>query len=214
MGIFNKIFKDEKNDEGTSTMAVSNGYNGPSLNLEKGTVLNLSKMEGLSELIHVGAGWDTGFDLDLCAYLVDDKGNVFDTIYYGHKKATGIYLDQDNLTGEGEGDDENIHVNTKKLSLRATQVFFSVVIYNAANRKQQFNKVKNAFIRLEDEKSKHEICRFNLSNDGGMNTAVIAACLYKDVTTDEWKFKGIEEYSRDSISTLKSKVLDISTRIN
>ena len=180
---------------------------GISLNLTKGMSLDLSKAPSTLQDIRVAAGWDvaargTDYDLDLCAILLDHNNRHLDTVYYGKKRSSGIELDHDNLTGEGDGDDENIFMNFTKISPNVAKVVICVVIYEANSRGQRFANVRNAYVRLVDQakRPEYEICRFNLSEDGGNATAVKFAELTR--TQSGWDFKAIGEYMRASISDI------------
>lgn len=177
------------------------------LNLNKGQFLNLKKNDISLNNIRASAGWDfeegeTVYDLDLVAYLQDDK-DVKETVYYGKPRHYGIFLDGDNLTGEGEGDDENIYCQLDLLPDDITKISFAVVIYSAG-RYKMFSKVKNAYIRLVDEDTDEEILRFKLSENGGNNTAVLAADLIKN--DNGWNFVPVEKYTRDDIKSLGEKL--------
>lgn len=221
MGFFDKLINKNKttenNIETPSVEAVMikaptgrdvtlelNKNSGP-LNLGKNDFLNLSKSAISLTNLRAGAGWDfksgRSFDLDLVAYLMSN-GRVKETVYYGDKNHGGIYLDGDNLTGEGDGDDENIFINFSKIDSDIDKIIIAVVIYMPMG--QRFSKVENAFIRLVDETNKKEVLKFNLSEDGGDNTAVQAAELIK--TNEGWIFKATEIYSKDSIDSLKKKL--------
>ena len=159
--------------------------------------------------MRAAAGWDVNqgagsdFDLDLCAYLCS-KDRVVDIVYYGDKRSQGIYLDQDNLTGSGDGDDENIHIELNNLQKSVDKIILAVVIYNAASRRQKFKDVQNAYVRLIDESNGNEICRFRLTENGGDNTAVTFASLTKG--NDGWSFKASGTYSKNTIESLKSNL--------
>ena len=133
------------------------------LNLQKNDFLNLSK---------------TDFDLDLVAFLIDESGRLTqkatNVVYYGDKSSQGIHLDHDNLTGAGDGDDENMFVNFNQVSSDVKQIVVAVVIYSGKERKQNFGQVRNAYVRLVDESQRpeRELVRFNLTEDGGNATAV------------------------------------------
>lgn len=182
------------------------------LNLNKNDILDLTKSVPTLNKMRVAAGWDvnTGifggsFDLDLCAILLDKSNHPITSsnacVYYGKKKSEGIYLDGDNLTGAGEGDDENIYVTLNKIPSEVQRIVFNVVIYNGISKKQKFSKVKNAYVRIVDtEKNDEEICRYNLTDDGGDNTAVVFAELYRN--NGNWEFKAIGDYKRASIEDL------------
>lgn len=183
------------------------------LNLKKNDILDLTKsVNGLNK-IRVSAGWDVNsgffggtYDLDLCAILYNENNepinNGVSLVYYGKKKGNGIFLDGDNLTGKGDGDDENIYVKLDELPSGTKRIIFSVVIYNGATKKQYFSKVKNAYVRLVDTNNgENEICRYNLTENGKDNTAVVFAELYKNGSN--WEFKAIGEYKKASIEDLK-----------
>lgn len=219
MGLFKNLFNSDemKNASQQSTPVPQADIHSTSLpngglNLTKGNILDLTKQEPTLENIRVAAGWDmvkkgNDYDLDLCALLLDKHGHLTKScnacVYFGKKKSKGIFLDKDNLTGEGDGDDENIFVSLSKIPKDVKKIVFAVVIYNPT-RFQGFSGVKNAFVRLvnTDERDK-EICRYDLTEDGGKNTAVIFAELYRE--EGNWKFKAVGELCKASISELKNK---------
>lgn len=182
------------------------------LNLKKNDILDLTKAAPGLNNIRVAAGWDVNsglfggsFDLDLCAILLDKNNRpasgINSCVYYGKKQSEGIYLDGDNLTGEGDGDDENIYVTLSQIPSQVERIVFNVVIYNGIAKKQKFSKVKNAYVRIVDtSKNDEEICRYNLTDDGGDNTAVVFAELYKNGSS--WEFKAIGDYKKASIEAL------------
>lgn len=186
------------------------------LNLQKNDVLDLTKKDPALNNIMLGAGWDVvkkgffsfaaDYDLDLVALLLDENGvirNNHDVIYFGNLKGYGIKLHGDNLTGEGEGDDEKISITLSELPSYCKKIIFSVVIYEAEKRNQNFSKIKNAYVRLiNEDKGNMEICRYNLSEDGGNNTAIIFAELIK--VNNEWQFKASGQLLRASVSSLVS----------
>lgn len=215
MSIFGRLFGNGEEEEKKSDEARSTGFSGeardkirgaatrevlisldkPSVvSLEKGDILNLSKANVPLSKIHAAAGWDAAekghhIDLDLCAHLfAGDK--LVDTVYFANKRADGARLDHDNLTGEGDGDDENIYVNLNGLERGVDRVYLSVVSYT----NNTFNEVRNAYIRLIDESGRErELARYNLSADGGNNDSVTAGAFIRE--GNEWKFLAIGEYS-------------------
>ena len=191
------------------------------LNMEKGSFLNLEKVAPNLVKVRAAAGWDpalTGsgeeYDLDLCAFLLDQKGKLINvrginsSIYWGAKKSTGLYLDGDDLTGgNSDGDDENIHVDLNKVPNQVAKVLFALVIHNGSQRNQYFEKVQNAYIRLVNEGNPNneiELARFCLSENGGKSTAVRFAELSR--TREGWTFKAIGDYSRDTISSISKSL--------
>lgn len=186
---------------------------GQTLNLQKNDTLNLTKSEYSLSHLRAAAGWDindslfgSNYDLDLCAYLQDASGVVKETVYFGSKGSLnkfGVQLDHDNLTGDGDGDDENIFLNLDAVPANIAKITIAVVIYQAKPRRQHFGKVRNAYIRLIDESDNdREMFRYNLSANGDGKHSVIAADIYRDA--NGWNFFAREQYSdRDAISELK-----------
>lgn len=180
------------------------------LNLKKNQILDLTKATQKLSVLRVAAGWDiiargADYDLDVAAYLYNSLGVLSETVYYGKKNYWGVSLDGDNRTGEGEGDDETITVDLEHIDPYIEKIVFAVVIYKANTNRQSFAGVKNAYTRvLDDSQNGKELCRFDLSENGGDNTAVIAAELLKN--NGNWSFRTIGNYSKDTIETLKHKI--------
>ena len=95
----------------------------------------------------------------------------------------------DNLTGAGEGDDEQIQVDLTKVPANIDKIAFTVTIYDADSRHQNFGQVSNAFIRLVDESTGQELIRYDLGEDFSIETAVVVGELYRH--GGEWKFNAI-----------------------
>ena len=185
------------------------------LNLQKNDILDLSKKDPSLKNILLGGGWDVAkkgffgfgadYDLDLIALLLGEDGKLIKSsksvIYYNDMVGQGIKLHGDNRTGEGEGDDEKISISLDKLPIECKKVVFAVTIYYAVRRRQSFSKVKNAYVRLVNEdKGNEEICRYNLTEDGGNNTGIIFAELFKE--NGNWQFKAIGKLLDATVSTL------------
>ena len=183
------------------------------LNLKKNDVLDLTKTEPGLKNVMLAAGWDDAkkgffklgadYDLDLIAILLNENDKLINrgVIYFGNLNGQGIYLHGDNRTGAGDGDDEKISVNLDKLPGNCSKVIFALNIYDAVARKQSFSKVKNAYIRLLNEDSGNkEICRYNLSEDGGDNTALLFAELERK--NGSWQFKARGELLHATVSSL------------
>lgn len=171
------------------------------VSLSKGQKVDLTKGNpGLSKII-VGLGWDTNkydggadFDLDAAAFLLAGNGKVSsdaDFVFYGNLKHSsgGVEHMGDNLTGEGEGDDEQIKVNLSAVPANIEKIGFTVTIYEAEARKQNFGQVSNAYIRIVDETSNAELIRYDLGEDFSVETAVVVGELYRN--NGEWKFNAI-----------------------
>ena len=171
------------------------------VNLSKGQKVDLTKGNpGLSRLI-IGLGWDTNkydggadFDLDAAAFLLGASGKVAsdsDFVFYGNLKhaSGGVEHTGDNLTGEGDGDDEVIKVDLSKVPAAVEKIAFTVTIYDAEVRKQNFGQVSNSYIHIVDEVSHTELVRFDLGEDFSIETAVVVGELYRN--NGEWKFNAV-----------------------
>lgn len=171
------------------------------INLQKGQKVDLTKGNpGLKNLL-VGLGWDVNhfdggsdFDLDAAVFLLEDSGKTVssdDFVFYGnleHKSSSVVHMG-DNLTGEGDGDDEQIKVDLSKVPDNITKIAFTVTIYEPEQRKQNFGQVNNAYIRIVDESNNTELIRYDLGEDFSIETAVVVGELYKN--NGEWKFNAI-----------------------
>ena len=174
-------------------MGASNGNNVNALNLKKND-------PGLKKVI-LGAGWDVAsggqdFDLDIAAFLLNANGKVQnipdDVIFFNNMQGQGIYLEGDNRTGAGEGDDERIRIDLESIPAHVQKIVFVVTIHEAQAKRQTFGMVENSYVRLLDEENnEREICRFNLKENGSTVTSVIFSELYKQ--NGEWQFKAIGE---------------------
>ncbi|MEU3431711.1 TerD family protein [Streptomyces gardneri] len=170
------------------------------VSLSKGGNVSLSKeAPGLTAVL-VGLGWDvrttTGndYDLDASALLLNDTGRVASDLHFvfynnltspdGSVEHTG-----DNLTGEGDGDDEAIKVNLAAVPGDITKITFPVSIHDAANRGQSFGQVRNAFIRVVNQADGAELARYDLSEDAATETAMVFGELYRHDA--EWKFRAV-----------------------
>lgn len=187
-----------------------------SISLEKGNKLNLSKeAEGLSDIM-LGLGWDVvknkkglfgsfssapNIDCDASAFLLDGNGKMVktnDLVYFGNLRSScnSVVHTGDNLTGEGDGDDEQLLVNLNKVPANIQEIVFTVNIYSAKSKKQHFGMIENAFIRIVDTKTNKQLAHFNLTKDYSGKTAMIFASLYRE--NGQWQFKAIGEGTTDS----------------
>ena len=171
------------------------------ISLAKGANVNLAKEAPGVFKFRIGLGWDARatdgekFDLDASAFGLNAATGKVNTekdfIFYGEKvHASGaITYNGDNRTGEGEGDDETISIDTSKMPADIQKVAFTCTIDMAVERRQNFGMVNNAYIRIVDENTDTEINRFDLSEDFSVETAMIFGELY--LHNGEWKFKAI-----------------------
>lgn len=181
------------------------------INLQKGQRISLSKESpGLTKIL-CGLGWDVAersgggifgmfsetqdYDLDASVICLDANGKIKDIaniIYFGnlsHRSQAIIHLG-DNLTGEGDGDDEQIIVDLSLVPADILKLVFTVNIYECIKRKQDFGQVKNAFVRLVNVSNNKEIARYNLSGSEYQGaTGMVMAEIYKH--GNEWKMAAI-----------------------
>ena len=169
--------------------------------LKKGQKVDLTKTNpGLSK-ITVGLGWDVNkydggkdFDLDASAFLTGPDNKVTtdsDFIFYGnpsHSSGSVIYAG-DNRTGAGSGDDEKISVDLQKVPAGIDRITFTITIYDAAERNQNFGQVGNAYVRILDDATGNELVRYDLEEDYSIETAVVVGELYRH--NNEWKFNAV-----------------------
>ena len=172
-----------------------------SKNLVKGQKIDLTKNNsGLTKIL-IGLGWDINqnssvaeFDLDAAAFLLKADGKVNgegDFVFYGNLKHSSESVEHlgDNLTGAGDGDDEQIKVDLSKIPSGVEKIDFTVTIYEAEERNQNFGQVQNAFIRVINSLNGEELVRYDLGEDFSVETAVVVAEIYR--YKGEWKFHAI-----------------------
>jgi tellurium resistance protein TerD len=170
------------------------------VSLTKGGNVSLTKAAPNLTAVTIGLGWDaratTGVDFDLDASalglaenhkIVNDQYFVF---FNNLKSPDGSIEHQgDNLTGEGDGDDEQINVNLAAVPPNVISVVFPVSIYEAESRQQSFGQVRNAYIRVVNQADGSELARYDLTEDASTETAMVFGELYRN--GPEWKFRAI-----------------------
>lgn len=170
------------------------------INLVKGQKVDLTKGNAGLKHLHVGLGWDvnkfdgSAFDLDACAFLLNKDGKARiegDMIYFNHLShdSGSVKHSGDNLTGAGQGDDEVIYVDLEKVPADIDKIDFTITIYDAQERMQNFGMVQNAFVRVLDDDTKEELVRYDLSEDYSTETALVMGELYRH--GNEWKFSAV-----------------------
>ena len=171
------------------------------INLSKGQKVDLTKGNASLKHIMVGLGWDdnafdsgSDFDLDASAFMCGANGKCpteKEFVFYGNlEHPSGAVKHQgDNLTGEGDGDDEQIFVDLKAIPESVDKIAFTVTIYEAQERRQNFGQVSNAYIRIVDEDTNQELIRYDLGEDFSIETAIVVGELYRH--NGEWKFNAI-----------------------
>lgn len=171
------------------------------INLSKGQRVDLTKGNPKLKNIMVGLGWDVNsfdsgadFDLDAAAFLLGANGKCpteKEFVFYGNLKHVSGAVNHmgDNLTGEGDGDDEQIQIDLSKVPANIERIAFTVTIYDAETRHQNFGQVANSFIRLVDETTQTELIHYDLGEDFSIETAIVVGELYRN--NGEWKFNAI-----------------------
>jgi tellurium resistance protein TerD len=170
------------------------------VSLSKGGNVSLTKAApGLTAVV-VGLGWDvrstTGvdFDLDASALGLAENHKILSDeyfVFFNNLKSPEGAIEHtgDNLTGEGEGDDEQIKVDLANTPAQVTSIVFPVSIYDGDARGQSFGQVRNAFIRVVNAADQSELTRYDLSEDASTETAMVFGELYRN--GPEWKFRAI-----------------------
>ncbi len=172
-----------------------------SISLAKGQKVDLTKGNPSLKNVMVGLGWDVNvydsgvaFDLDAAAFMLGENGKCpteKEFVFYGnlvHGSESVKHLG-DNLTGEGDGDDEQILVDLSKIPANVQKIAFTVTIYDCDARRQNFGQVNNAFIRIVDEATNTELVRYDLGEDFSIETAIVVGEIYRH--NGEWKFNAI-----------------------
>ena len=171
------------------------------ISLQKGQKVDLTKGNPGLKSIMIGLGWDVNrydggaeFDLDASAFLLGENGKCPTTdefIFYGNLKHSSGAVEHmgDNLTGEGEGDDEQINVDLALVPANIQKIAFTVTIYESDARRQNFGQVSNSYIRILDTVTNQEIIRYDLGEDFSIETAIVVGEIYRH--NGEWKFNAI-----------------------
>ena len=166
------------------------------INLEKGQRVNVELQK-----FTIGLGWDTNssstgvdFDLDASAFILGENKKLLSDenfVFYNNLKSPDGAVEHtgDNLTGEGEGDDESIRIDLSKISSDAYEICFVVTIHKAEERKQNFGQVHNSFIRIYNTDTNEEIMKYELEEDFSIETADEFGRLYR--RNGQWKFEAI-----------------------
>lgn len=171
------------------------------ISLSKGQKIDLTKSNpGLSN-ITVGVGWDTNkydggkdFDLDSSVFLLDATGkcaNELDFVFFNNLEGGNgsVVHTGDNLTGEGDGDDEQVKISLANVPASTEKIAFAITIHDAEQRSQNFGQVSNSYVRIVNDANGEELVRYDLGEDFSIETAVVVGELYRHGA--EWKFNAI-----------------------
>ena len=204
-----------------------------SVSLTKGSKINLSKEASNLGVkltnVNVGLGWDynthggADYDLDAWALAVTDKGlKRKNLVYFSNTFDSSMQIHHcgDNLTGEGDGDDETITINLEKLPDNYKHVLIGVTIFRARNRNQSFKDIDNAFIRLYDAKTNIEICKYSdnkFKNEFGNCISLLFGVLTK--VSGQWEFNAVGKGDKfgsitDALNVYGEYTLDDNTTLN
>lgn len=169
--------------------------------LKKGQKVDLTKTNPGLKKITVGLGWDVNrydggydFDLDASAFMLGENGrcpNERNFVFYGNATdpSESLVYGGDNRTGAGEGDDEQIMVDLSKIPAEIQKIDFTVTIYEAMERRQNFGQVNNSYVRIVDDSTGAELIRYDLEEDFSIETAIVVGEIYRHGS--EWKFNAI-----------------------
>lgn len=173
------------------------------ISLHKGQRVSLDKIAPGLNAAFIGLGWDvnvtdTGYDFDLDASvfllnsnekLISDEHFIFYNNLTSPDAEKSVKHMGDNLTGDGDGDDEVIIVDLRKVPPEVARISITVTIHEAQQRGQNFGQVKNAFVRLVDVETKEEVLRYDLEEDYSIETALIMAEIYRK--DGEWRMNAV-----------------------
>jgi tellurium resistance protein TerD len=149
----------------------------------------------------IGLGWDTNssstgtaFDLDASVFMLSDQKKLVsdeNLVFYNNLVSPDGAVEHtgDNLTGDGDGDDEQIKVDLSKADAKVNEICIVVTIHDAENRRQNFGQVRNSFIRIFDSVTNHDILKYELEEDFSIETAVEFGRIYK--REGNWKFEAV-----------------------
>lgn len=173
------------------------------ISLVKGQKVSL---DNSMKLALVGLGWDTNrydggfdFDLDASAFLLGENGKLQrdeDFIFYNNLESRNkaVVHTGDNLTGDGDGDDEVIMIDFSKIPDDVKKIAICVTIHDAAARGQNFGQVSNAYIRIAKLSDEFDtvggpVLKFDLEEEFSIETALVVAEIYQK--NGEWKFNAV-----------------------
>ncbi|GEN77014.1 TerD family protein [Chryseobacterium hagamense] len=174
------------------------------INLQKGQRENINAPK-----FTVGLGWDTNntstgtaFDLDASLFLLgENKKLVSDNhfIFYNNLESPdkAVVHSGDNLTGDGNGDDEQIRIDLTKIDPAVKEITVVVTIHEADSRRQNFGQVRNSFIRIFNTETNEEILKYELDEDFSIETAVEFGRIYN--RNGEWKFEAVGSGQREGL---------------
>lgn len=170
-----------------------------SVKLAKGQGINLKKDAPNLNRVLIGLGWDPvglfgrSMDIDGSVICIDENDNCQEIVYYGNLSHSSGAIKHcgDNLTGDGDGDDEQIIIELDKVPAKIKKLAIIINIYSAHSRGQHFGKVRNCFVHASDMNNNNELVRYEIDGNFNNMTGIFVADIYRH--NGEWKFKAIGE---------------------
>ena len=178
------------------------------INLQNGQRESIS-----SAVFTIGLGWDTNatatgvdFDLDASIFVLGENKKLLSDshfIFYNNLKSPDGSVEHtgDNLTGDGDGDDEQVNIDLSKIDANATEICVVVTIHDAEARKQNFGQVRNSFVRIVE--GSNELLKYELEEDFSIETAVEFGRIYRK--GGEWKFEAVGAGMKGGLEDFLSK---------
>ena len=186
------------------------------LNLSKGGVLDLTKVAPALTRVLIGCGWDVAkngptADLDASSILVPRNAPITAAninqhiVFYNNLEVQGVKSLGDNRTGAGEGDDEQILVDLNQVDLNIDKIVFTVTIFDAQAKRQSFGMIEEAYIRIVNQETDEEICRYQLNRDYATDTAIEFGALKR--TDHGWAFEAIGKGFIGDLNTILAQYM-------
>ena len=182
------------------------------ISLSKGQKIDLTKSNPGLTNITIGLGWDTNkydggkdFDLDSSIFLLNATGKCGDEkdfIFFNNLEGGNgsVVHAGDNLTGEGDGDDEQVNINLANVPATVEKIAFTITIHDSETRNQNFGQVSNSYVRIVNDANREELIRYDLGEDFSIETAVVVGELYRHGS--EWKFSAIGSGYQGGLASL------------
>jgi tellurium resistance protein TerD len=182
------------------------------ISLSKGQKIDLTKSNPGLTNITIGLGWDTNkydggkdFDLDSSIFLLNATGKCGDEkdfIFFNNLEGGNgsVVHAGDNLTGAGDGDDEQVNISLANVPATVERIAFTITIHDAEQRNQNFGQVSNSYVRIINDANSEELIRYDLGEDFSIETAVVVGELYRHGS--EWKFSAIGSGYQGGLASL------------
>lgn len=181
-----------------------------------GEDLNLTAKDPTLKKVHIGVGWDLNvfdsdvLDLDVSLFMVDKNGQTRvdeDFVFYNNMETLngGVKHNGDSRTGAGKGDDESFTIDLHAVPFDIVQLLFSLTIYKGEEKEQRLGQVRNAYIRVLNAETMHEITRYEMDADleDKEYTAMIVAVLNRE--GPKWHFRPVCEFVDGGMRTLAQR---------